>query len=213
MKIRLTFTVVGLLSVLALSASLSAQTGQAVWPGAALSPLGLSPEQQGRIQDIVQNLQAESLPLWTDLQTKSGELMNLLRNPNADPSIIETKQKEVSDLQAEIQRKSLEARNAIRSILTDQQKTLFDQAGLGYGWGRGPCGLGLGAAWGGGRGFARGGGGWGRGFSPNPGAIYGPGPGMGTTGWGLYGPLLGRGPCGMGLGRAGWASPAGRWPW
>ena len=77
MEIRPAFIVIVLLSILALSATLSAQTGQAVWPGAALSPLGLSPEQQSQIQDIVQKLQAESLPLWTDLQTKNGEIYEI----------------------------------------------------------------------------------------------------------------------------------------
>ena len=213
MKMRQTCMVLGLLSFLTMAVNLRAQTRQAVWPSMALNPLGLSAEQQSQIQELVMKLQNESLHLWTSLQAKSLELMSLIRNPNADPSSIESKRKEVSDSQAEMQRRSLETRNAIRSILTEEQKALFDQMGLGYGWGRGPCGLGLGAAWGygGGRGFGRGG--WGRGLGWNQGAYYGPGPGAGTAGWGLYGPRWGRGPCGMGLGKTGGSPWMGRWPW
>ena len=203
MKMRRISMAFGLLIFVSMTATISAQTGQAVGAGTIPNPLGVTAEQQLQIQDIVLKLQNELLLLSSSLWTKSVELQSLTANPNAEPSAVESKRKEVSDLQAEVQRKSLEGRNAIRSILTEEQKALFDQIGLGYGWGRGPCGLGLGAAWsigfGGGRGFGRG-----RGLGWDPAAVYGSGLGVGGAGTGFYGPRWGRGPCGMGLGRIGW---------
>ncbi len=213
MNMRRTLAALGLLSILALPANLGAQAEQVAWPGPAPNPLGLSAAQQSQIQELMRKLQNECIPIWTKLQAKNMELMSLLRSPNADPSAAESKRKEISDLQAELQRNSLEARNAVRGLLTDEQKTLFDQMGLGYGWGRGPCGLGLGPAWGygGGRGFGRGG--RGRGSGSYQESYSGLGPGAAAAGWGLYGPRWGRGPCGMGLGRTGGSPWMGRWPW
>jgi Spy/CpxP family protein refolding chaperone len=70
-------------------------------------------------------------------------LVSLVSTADADPSAVEAKTKEIGDLQAQIQRKSVERQSAVREVLTEEQKFLFGQQGLGYGWGRGPCGLGL----------------------------------------------------------------------
>lgn len=194
--------------------SASAQTATSGAPGAVPGPLGLTPEQQHQIQEVVAKLQAELLPLWANLRVKLMELQSLTTG-KADASTLESKRKETIDLQSEISRRSLEARQAIRNLLTDEQKLLFDRMGLGYGWGLGPCGLGLGPAWnwsgGRGRGFGRGGG-WaaGQGWDPSAwsGAVQNP---VGTVPYGLG---WGRGPCGMGLGRMNrQSSGSGRWPW
>jgi Spy/CpxP family protein refolding chaperone len=165
--------------------------------------LGLTEEQMNQIQEINTKWQNELLPLWTQLQEKMTELQNLMFSTSPDPTVVEEKTKEMGALQAQIQRKSIEKRNAIRGVLNDEQKILYDQTGMGSGWGRGPCGLGLGVMWG--RGYGRGRGrGFGRaggfGWTQNPqmpGLGYGIGAGFVGSGWG-------RGPCGMGLGRTGW---------
>jgi Spy/CpxP family protein refolding chaperone len=181
------------------------------WPGVMANPLGLSSEQMNQIQEILVQWQEGLLPLWTDLQKKHWELAQLLRSLSPDPTAVEAKSKEIGSLQAELQRKSLEKRNAIREVLNEEQKAFYDWSGLGYGWGRGPCGLGLGLAWGGGIGWGRGWG-FGRGgvgFGWAPGF----GRGFGMTGWGFFGPGWGRGPCGMGLGGVQMSPWLGSWPW
>ena len=204
--------VVGLMfSVLvAMAGNVGAQPMWGTWGAQAASPLGLSAEQMSQIQSIVNQWQIEMQSLWSNLQAKNMELASLVSSANADPSAVEVKTKEIGDLQAQIQRKSVEQQSAVREVLTEEQKVLFDQQGLGYGWGRGPCGLGLGAGWGAGFGRGRGFGG-GRGFGWTTGSPLGyglgggvQGPGYGTIGWG-------RGPCGMGLGRASWGRGRGRW--
>jgi len=217
MKMRVIIMTLGLLTFIMPASDTQAQTWLGAGFGIAPNPLGLTPQQQSQVQEIVSKWQAELTPIWSALQAKGVELQALMGNPNAEPSAVETKTKEYSDLQAEVQRKSLELRNSIRDILSDEQKTIYNQMDSGYGWGRGPCGLGLGAAWGGGfgrgRGFGRGGGrgrgaGWGQGYGYGVGLGYGP-----PAGPGSYGPRRGRGPCGMGLGRTGFAPWMGRRPW
>jgi hypothetical protein len=168
------------------------------------------------IQQIVTEWQAELAPVWRDLQTRNLEIERLKMDPTSAPADVAAEMKGLAELQAVIQQKTLERRNAIRSALTDAQRAIFDRQGLGYGWGRGPCGLGLGAGWFGG-GWGRGGGmgfGFGRGRWMDRGAAWTGGfRGGRGRGWTMglgYG--SGRGPCGMGLGRGRgfWGQ---RWQW
>ncbi len=199
---------------------LGAQTPQTAWgnwPGTMPNPLGLTTEQMMQIQEITVKWQGELLHCWTRLQTKRMELQGLMWNSTPDPAAVEAKSKEVSELQVEIQRKSLEQRNAIREVLSDRQKAIYDQTGMAYNsGGPGAYGLGMARGWGGGgrgRGRAFGRAGRGVGFNWAPGSL----PGVGATGWGLRGSGWGRGPCGMGLGRMqmspgwgqgfGWSAP------
>jgi Spy/CpxP family protein refolding chaperone len=190
--------------------------------GVTANPLGLTSEQLTQIQTINTEWQADIVPLWTQLQSKNLELQNLMWSPSPEPAEVTEKTKELNEIQAQIQQKSLEKQNAIRNVLTDEQKALYDQTGFGTGWGRGPCGLGLGrmngmAGYGRGGGFGRRGGfgrgggyGMGAGYGMMPGMSSVPGMGMGVPGLGMT-PMgtvapqgWGRGPCGMGFGRANW---------
>jgi Spy/CpxP family protein refolding chaperone len=239
MKTRLIVTALGLLILTAGSTTgwtqtdASAGTTQPMnpWGWTGVNPLGLSADQMTEIQQIVMTWQTELTPIWAEMQTKSMELQSLMMNPSADPSAVSAKTKEISNLQVEIQEKSLEKQKAVRDVLSDEQKAIYDQQGLGYGWGMGPCGMGLGAGWSGGygrgawgrggrRGFGRGGG-WGAGgamgmtgwMAPGYGRGMGVGmaPGMGMTGYPGVG--WGRGPCGMGLGRTQMWNGMGRRRW
>jgi hypothetical protein len=183
------------------------------WVGA--NPLGLTADQLAEVQQIVTEWQAELTPIWTDLQARSLEVERLMMDPASEPAAVAAKIRGIGELQAVIQQKTLERRNAVRSALNGDQRAVFDRQSLGYGRGRGPCGMGLGAGW-----F---GGGWGRGGAMGPGYGRGRGMGLGAAwtggfgggrgrGWAMgpgYG--WGRGPCGMGLGR-GRGLWAGRWP-
>lgn len=194
------------LLVLAAAAPVWAQTADNSWWGlgpGAMNPLGLTAEQMNQIQDLTNEWLQEMQPIWSDLQKKYLELDQLMWSADPDSAEVGAKSKEIGDLQAEIRKKSVERQKAVRELLTDEQKTLFDRQGLGAGWGRGPCGLGLGPGMGRGGGYGRG---RGRGRGGWGGRSYGA-PGMGRWGltgspgsanWGVYG----RGPCGMGYGRS-----------
>jgi Spy/CpxP family protein refolding chaperone len=161
------------------------------WWWSAANPLGLTSEQMSQIQDIFSEWQEELLPIGSTWQTKNRELQRLLRDPKADPAMIEQKTREVGDLQVEIQRKLLERRVTIRDVLTDEQKSQFAGWSMGYGFGRRTWGLGMGRGRGGAFGWRR-------------------GPGWGASSpyrLGSYRLGFGQGPCGMGLGRAGERDP------
>ncbi len=231
MKKRFVVTILGLLILTALSAIGSAQTDSSTqttqpmgpWAWTGVNPLGLSADQMTAVQQIVTRWQTELTPIWTEMQTKSMELQSLMMDPNADPTAVSAKTKEIGNLQAEMQEKSLEKQKAVRDVLSDEQKAIYDQQGLGFGWGRGPCGMGLGAGWSGGygrggRGFGRGGG-WGArgmaapGFGRGMGYPMAPNMGAGTGMTGYPGAGWGRGPCGMGLGRTQMWTGMGRRRW
>ena len=215
MRIRVTAVALGLMIAVAWptggwaqgdpSESTQPATPWGPFPWVGANPLGLTADQVTGIQQIVTRWQAELTPIWTDLQAVNLEVERLMMDPASEPAEVATKMRGIGELQAVLQQKALERRNAVRSALTDEQRAVFDRQGLGYGQGLGPCGMGLGAGW-----F---GGGWGRGGAIGPG--YGRGRGMGRGaartggfggGWGrgrAMGPGYGwgRGPCGMGLGR------------
>lgn len=237
MKKRLFITALGLLILTAGSTTGLTQTDSSVgtaqpmssWGWTGVNPLGLSADQMTEIQQLVTKWQADLTPIWTELQTKNMELQRLMMDSSADPSTVSAKTKEIGNLQAEMQEKSLEKQKAVRDVLSDEQKVVYDQQGLGFGWGRGPCGMGLAAGWSGGfgrgrgrggRGFGRGGGwgaggmvapGFGRGMGMTPGMGQGVGQGVGMTGY--PGAGWGRGPCGMGLGRTQMWNGMGRRRW
>jgi Spy/CpxP family protein refolding chaperone len=172
------------------------------WARASFAP-GLTAEQTSRIGDIIGEWQTEMTPLWSELQVKTTELQTLRWESQPDSSAVEAKAREIGELQARLQAKSVELRSAIRGVLTEEQRTLFDQRGLGFGMGRGPCGLGMGLAWSGG--FGRG---WG--FAGGRGR----GRWQGGSFGGAYGGFgRGRGPCGMGLAGPSGAPWMGSWPW
>jgi Spy/CpxP family protein refolding chaperone len=203
MKLRMTVECLVFLAVVAMAGNLGAQpVGANPWALAqAPNYWGLTAEQTSQIQGIVTKWQEEMQPLWASLQTKNIELQSLMWQATPDRSAVETLAREVGEIQAQIQGKSLERRNAIRGVLTAEQQTLFDQQGLGAGWGGGPGGLGMGLGWSGG--FGRG---WGFAGGRGRGWSMGAAPGAyGGYGGAFYG--RGRGPCGMGLA----AGPMGPW--
>jgi Spy/CpxP family protein refolding chaperone len=187
---------------LATAAPIWAQTADNSWWGfgpGAMNPLGLTAEQMTQIQNLTNKWLQEMQPIWNDLQKKNLELDQLMWSVDPDSAAVEAKSKEIGNLQAEIRKKSVERQKAVRELLTEEQKTAFDQYGLGAGWGIGPCGLGLGRGMGRGGGFGRGRGrgGWGGRFNGAPGIGWGLTGSPGSA-WGFYG----RGPCGMGYGRS-----------
>ena len=135
--------------------------------------LNLTQEQINKINEVQVKFRSENSDLWNNLYQKQIELQGLINNQKADPSAVNSKIDEISKIRAEVQKKSVTHREEIKNILTDEQKALFGDAGMGLNlipYGREVACLGLG---------------------PRFGGRIGAGVGMG----------MGRGPCGMGLGR------------
>lgn len=160
--------------------------------------LNLAQEQINKLNEIQTKFQSENAALLNSLNQKNLELQNLTIVQPLDQTAINFKIDEISKIQAELQKKVLAYTENVRNILTEQQKAIVNSNNLGYGWALSPYGglpygqgLGLGMA---------------------PGYTGRFLPGMQGMGYGGYygrnvlgGPRLGRGPCGMGLGRGiGW---------
>jgi Spy/CpxP family protein refolding chaperone len=102
----------------------------------------LTPDQSAKIQTLRQaHLQAIA-PLQQELLTKGKEMESLSLNPNADPAVIGTKQKEIWNLQSRLQEMTNNQRLQIRELLTPEQQAQFDnlgpRRGMGSRMGRGP---------------------------------------------------------------------------
>jgi hypothetical protein len=137
--------------------------------------LGLTDEQYARIQEIRLKFQEETLSLQTRWRRICLEL-DELEWKGAERAAIDSKIAELEKAEAELDKKYLDHRNEIRSVLNEQQRAAFDRyggLGLGQGWGAG-MGPRWGMRWGGGRGY-----GWGPGMGRGLGRGWGPGLGRG----------------------------------
>jgi len=105
----------------------------------------LTAEQSAQIQALRDGFLKEIEPLQKDLWSKRTELRNLWQSPNPDQAIIATKQKEMFNLQSQLQEKATNLGLEIRKVLTPEQLAqlpAFNQ-GAGFGPGAG-CGPGMG---------------------------------------------------------------------
>jgi len=92
----------------------------------------LSAEQAAKIQKLKIEHHKALLALQTDLKTKRLDLHQMTME-SADQKKLEAKIDELAKAGADIQKKRLAQRNEIRSLLTDEQKKLFDKKCLGLG--------------------------------------------------------------------------------
>jgi Spy/CpxP family protein refolding chaperone len=149
--------------------------------------LDLTDEQFLQIQKIRLKFQEEILSLETRWRRVSLDL-DELEWKGVDRAAIEAKIKELDRTEAELDKRYLDHRNEIRSVLTEDQRAVFDRTGgLGLGWGPG-WGAGMAPRWG-----MRWGGGRGRGAGWGPGMGLGSGRGYGRAYGRGWGPGLGRG--------------------
>ncbi len=140
-------TIVGLGLVLALAL---AATAALAWgpgfgrgfggPGFGSPPIpNLTAEQSAQIQALRDSFLKEMEPLQNVLWTKRTELRTLWSNPNTDPAEITAKQKEIWDLQSNLQEKAANLSLEIRKVLTPEQLAQLPAfaRGAGFGPGRG----------------------------------------------------------------------------
>jgi Spy/CpxP family protein refolding chaperone len=135
-----------------------------------LSPFALpnlTQEQSGKLADLQKKHIEETSQLRTSMAVKGIELDQLLDQSQPNTETIIAKQKEISNLQSQLQEKCLRRQVEMRSLLTDEQRAelmnRFDRDDqFGPGW----MGSGGGPRQGKGSGRGRGYGGGGCGYGP-----------------------------------------------
>jgi len=95
----------------------------------------LSEEQQAQINDLRTALVEKNLPLRNDLGVMRAQMQALRTGNNQNLKDISNLIDDMSAVQAQIRKNAAEHRLAVRSLLTDDQKVIFDarQGNRGYG--------------------------------------------------------------------------------
>ena len=106
-------------------------------PGFGVPPIpNLTAEQSAQIQALRDAFLEEIEPLQEEFYTKGTELRSLWSSPNPDQATIAAKQKEIFNLQSQLQEKTTNLRLEIRKVLTPEQ--LANLPGFAGGRGFGP---------------------------------------------------------------------------
>jgi Spy/CpxP family protein refolding chaperone len=147
-----TLVVLGLVVVMFLGVSYTyargpgfgAGKGPGAGPGSGNCPgLGgasnLTSEQQTQMQGLRQKHYDEVAPLREKMFNVRQELRTLWSDPKADPKVIQSKTREMSDLRDQMQDKMVQFKLEARNLLTPDQISAFG-AGCGKGGGGGACG-------------------------------------------------------------------------
>jgi Spy/CpxP family protein refolding chaperone len=103
----------------------------------------LTPEQSNKLATLQKNHIQATATFRTDLAVKRIERDQLLAQPQPDRDEILSKQREITDLQAQLQQKALTRELELRTIFTAEQlqqlnNGLGSTANLLPGWGAGP---------------------------------------------------------------------------
>jgi Spy/CpxP family protein refolding chaperone len=83
--------------------------------------LNLTPEQKGKLKEIMKNFRKETIFLRNDLKVKRLELRALWTVPRPEKDKIVAKQKEIIDLTTQLKMKAIDFRLAALSVLTPEQ--------------------------------------------------------------------------------------------
>lgn len=90
-----------------------------------LQQLNLNPEQRTRLQELREAYLRDTLVWRNELIIKRLDLRDLMRNPQAETSQILAKQREISQLEAKIQERTILYQLEIRKVLTAEQQKLL----------------------------------------------------------------------------------------
>jgi Spy/CpxP family protein refolding chaperone len=108
-------------------------------PAYGIPPIqDLTAEQSAQIQTLRDGFLKEVEPLQQELFAKQTELRTLWSSPSSDPSAIAAKQKEIFNLQAQLQEKGTNLGLEIRKVLTPEQLAELPAFNQGAGFGPGP---------------------------------------------------------------------------
>lgn len=94
------------------------------WPH-FLQKLNLDPEQRARLQELREAYLRDTLIWRNELIFKRFDLRDLMRNPQAETSQILAKQREISQLEAKIQERTILYQLEIKEVLTAEQQKLL----------------------------------------------------------------------------------------
>jgi len=142
-------TVIGMTLVLAvaLMATVAFARGPGYGRGYGMGPgygypaiPNLTAEQSAQIQALRDGFLKETEPLQKELYAKRTELRNLWSTPSPDASTVSAKQKEIMELQSQLQEKATNLRLEIRKVLTPEQQAQIGTFGPGMGRGMGKMG-------------------------------------------------------------------------
>ena len=97
----------------------------------------LTEEQRTQLQDMRKKFHDETAQLRESVFAKRQELRSLWGDPTTEASAIMNKEKELRDLQDQMQDKALQLKLEARKILTPEQLSEFAGRGMGPGSGRG----------------------------------------------------------------------------
>lgn len=99
----------------------------------------LTPEQQTKFQELTLKFNEETAALKGSLLGKKLELQALWSNPKTEPNTIMVKEREMRDLQNQMDEKTLQHKLETRKLLTPEQISQFGQSmGRVPFFGRGP---------------------------------------------------------------------------
>jgi len=110
--------------------------GQGLGPRASAA-LGLTDDQQARIEALRDACAKENSPLRSPLFDKKQELRALWNEAAPDAQKIRAKQKEMAELRDQLQDRMVQCRLDQRAVLTPEQQQKLASLGQGCG---GPCG-------------------------------------------------------------------------
>jgi len=91
-----------------------------------LSYLQLNENQKAQAQTFFTEMKKTTNPLRLEIQKKQLEIDKLMMTDNVDEKTIFAKVDELARLQADMQKARLKSKIQLRSILTDEQKVMFD---------------------------------------------------------------------------------------
>jgi Spy/CpxP family protein refolding chaperone len=112
-------------------------------PAYGVPPIpNLTADQSAQIQALRDDFLKEIEPLQKELYAKGQELRNLWRSSNPDQAAIAAKQKEIFNLQSQLQEKATSLGLEIRKVLTPEQLAQMPAFSQGAGFGPG-AGFGL----------------------------------------------------------------------
>lgn len=97
-----------------------------------------NPEQRNRQEQRDEAFYRDTAEIRNQIRTKSAELDNLLNSPNPDLERARSLQKEISELEAKMDEKTL------NHELEERKRNPEARSGSGYGWGYGPSMRGFG---------------------------------------------------------------------
>lgn len=96
-----------------------------------LTYLELDENQEAQAQTFFMEMQKTVNPLKLDIREKELQLDKLMISANIDEKAVFAKVEEISRLKAEVQKARMKNKIQLRSILTEDQKVLFDSKETG----------------------------------------------------------------------------------